>query len=505
MITSRSILLLVGLASLSLPLLAHGYSLSPGQITAYNYATLKKNPSGPTVFLKSCLVTSGTGTAVTASSIVASVGNTVTITQTGTACDGTWTLTGVQNSSPYTYTWSSGETASYSNLDTNDQDVILLKVDAAHYYRYFREGTSDAHDPGVIREQTSSDGINWTAATTLFADTSGGCQGNNYDLRGIAGAVMPDGEQFLVWTKYCWISPATFVELDSGITTGGAWGASSKFVTPAAPTYQWIATGASPAFFMPNGSIALVLDGCPASGPRSNCKTIPQPAINWIVSTCNNGLTWGDTSCPNSLILVANNTQTTLPTNELGVLWVGGETLIGLDRNYNYAGNGWNCTTTSCPLVFASSPDLGTTWTFTPTNFAPSCSGHGTLVDDTMVSPILFNPGLGGPVTAIWAERCIVSGPGNYGYLQSLTFDPQAAISNPTGFAAPQAVWNTTPGIIDFGYPSCSFSTTSTMSCYWDSEQYGGGPLNLIGGSVTYVAPPATVVKGAAVEGMVIQ
>src|ERR1035437_1812137 len=117
MITSRSILLLVGLASLSLPLLAHGYSLSPGQITAYNYATLKKNPSGPTVFLKSCLVTSGTGTAVTASSIVASVGNTVTITQTGTACDGTWTLTGVQNSSPYTYTWSSGETASYSNLD----------------------------------------------------------------------------------------------------------------------------------------------------------------------------------------------------------------------------------------------------------------------------------------------------------------------------------------------------------------------------------------------------
>lgn len=377
----------------------------------------------------------------------------------------------------------------------------MIKVDSTHYYRYFREGTLDVGDAGVIQEQTSADGVHWGPAETIFADQSGSCNEGNLDFRDPIGGVLPDGEQFLTWDVGCG-NPPTLIQVDYAQTTNGQWGSYSKFSTVTDPDYLWVQTTSGPTFQMPNGEAGMTMGGCAAGG---NCQTVTLPLHMWIITTCNNGKTWGDPSCPNSLIPISNAQHATLPTNEVSLIWTGGKTLIGFDRNYLYGGSGWDCSSASCPLVFLSSTDLGAHWTFIVTNFQPSCSDLGPVTSDNMVSPSLYDPGLDGQLTVLWAERCYYSNGSSSvarGYLQALTFDPQTAISNPTSFSTPQTLW--TGNYNDWGYQSCAFiSGNKMMSCYWDSEQYPGGPLNLMGARVMYTLP-RTLISGSVIKGMVL-
>jgi hypothetical protein len=464
------------------------YTFTAGTPTRYNYAAITENQRHFSGIVKSCVGNGTTATVVNTANLLGVVGHTLTISGTGTVCDGTFTITG---GSVATYTFALGTVVNY--VPPNDQGVSIGKKDSTHYRRWFREGTTDAHDAGIVREQTSSDGITWATATTIFSDNSGACAGRNYDLRPIAGGVI-NGEYFLFWSVYCW-SPGNFVEVDWASTSGGVWGASQKLVTAASPTnWHWIVGSPAPFFTLPNGGVGVVMEGCASGG---NCQTVPAPSLVWIIATYDNGATWGNTGTPGpSLIAVANGTYSHLPTQECGVLNTAGNTLLGYCRNNLSLGT--LCTNTNCPLVQISSTDLGTTWIIGVTNFTPNCASKGTVATDNQVSPILVNAP-SNLVTLFYGDRCVLTPLHYYSDLQAITFDPAAAIANPLGFSAPQTLWETSIGN-DFGYPTWVLTSGSTVGqINWDAQQWI--PLNLFQMALTYQSSQSTLTVSEAGAG----
>jgi len=127
-------------------------------------------------------------------------------------------------------------------------------------------------------------------------------------------------------------------------------------------------------------------------------------------------------------------------TNGLGyiteneIIWVGGNTLLGFARSSLFASSNGG----PQRLIFISSTDMGTTWNGALTNFPiENCPSGTTAFMDVYPQPILLRaPVQPNLMTLFYGERasCLgIPSTVNY-YLRSLTFNPYAMLSDPTGY-----------------------------------------------------------------------
>jgi|ERR1035437_163896 hypothetical protein len=469
---------LILIAALWVPAHAQQYVTGPVD-SSYNQINnwpVTDNTSHVTRPLLRCIIADGTGTIVVhGGSLSANIGDAVNVSNTGTGCDNIWTLTGVNNFGQ-TYTFSSGLTVSW--YSPSDQNVSGIHIGST-YYRAFTDGIADATGPATIQEQSSNDGTTWSTATTIAADTSGGCSGQNYNLRMIVNAAMPNSERFAIWTVYRYCAPVDFLELDSALTSGGVYGPVTKFTTPDMPTELWKATADSPANTRSDGAVGLIAWGCPSSG----CVGVYFSMYK--IYTCDNGVTWGQSSinCPNAIrSFGGRGSSPQLPTNEITDYRVPGtsSTWVAFDRNQG-GGSTWSCTSsTICPLIVGYSTDDEATWTWQTIAQPISCAAQGTETTDYYVSPILINPGLSGQLTLFVYERCIVAVPlHNNLYLKAYTFSPPALISNVATFPAATTLWSSNY-TTDGGYPSVIATSQSHFNVMWDALYPQAAPLKLL-------------------------
>jgi hypothetical protein len=98
-----------------------------------------------------------------------------TVTGTNTAYDGgAYIFATVQNTSPYTYTFSSSINASFTQF-YNDLPV-LIKSNSGKLLNFYREATSHSTSPGRIMLKSSTDnGATWT-----FHDNGSGGTDTNH-------------------------------------------------------------------------------------------------------------------------------------------------------------------------------------------------------------------------------------------------------------------------------------------------------------------------------------
>jgi hypothetical protein len=454
---------------------------------SYNNVSIVNTVTHTNTFATSISGNGVTGTLVTSGTLAGKTGDPFTVSGSNSCFDGAQTIATAKNEYPYTYTFNSACDASYTVVGTNDQDVVLIPFHG-QTYAFYRQGTTDSHDPGVIMQMTSKDGGPLQNPLELFADNSGQCNGGteNCDYRAIEAGTAANGDIVMMWLRYDW-NPIAALDVLYTTYDGKSWSEPRKVtaVPPGRRDEGWRGCPSDgPTFRLPGGALGAVLTG---NGDGFCTDKM------FIFVSCDDGLTWGTgKECTGQaarfaerpIIPVRSKEFRGMPTNEAVFLWIGGETLIGFERN-----NQWTdgCTLPCGPLLFLATTDMGKTWKVTPTNFSltPLPSGQTNIIY-SQVSPWLFSSHIGNFVTLLFAERQSNSAVQYRGYLRAVIFDPWKAFLNPQGFDQGQIIWsNTFP---DWGYPTAAFYGENRLIFGWDSQNYiaPNWPLNLFTMTGTY-------------------
>jgi hypothetical protein len=304
--------LIISLLLLAPIALAQTYVLTPGTQGISGYASIVDNNNSHTAIMRTCVISGGTAT-ITSQNLSASIGHTVTISNTGTACDNTFTLLTVTNTLLSTYTFSSAASVNWTAPSYNTMTAVT--VDATHYYRYLNVSHSIGFnaDQQTMNQQFSSDGVTWGAESVFMADSSTGCNGGPYSYYP-ASAGVANGLQFVMATKACYYQSPEFVEIDwTRETSPGTWTSLATFSTLENTGIVWQLGGVQqqPIVFPSGDGIhsgyAIILGGCPPGAGQLACLKLGNPQPQFIVVSYDNGVTWGNTGTPGpSLIQIAS-------------------------------------------------------------------------------------------------------------------------------------------------------------------------------------------------------
>lgn len=499
----------------SLPLLASAQTYTPSSLAnqtnttpiAVN-ATCSSHPSSP---ITSITYSGGTATVNLATAIAgggcgSGVGNSITVSNTYTGQDGTWTALTTNNTTPGNFTFSASSTDTFSSTFRYDHVPSMVKDLAGKIWNFWTESCLEASCIGWIMEKSSADnGNTWTTPVKLFSDPSStDCLGgtSQCDWRNQEAGLAANGNILVAWGSHDWGATAGWQAMYYSYYNGTSW--ASPIAITIVPGDQtagswWWCSPYGATVSLPGGAIGVTTTG----GITRACNP-PYPA--YMLISCDNGVTLGTgTGCTGPMAQYAAQPirritatgQTNLVTNELTLAWVGGSTLIGYVRN-----NPWSsgCTLPCGPMIQYVSQDVGLSWTAAVTNLGALDPGETSY---TEVSPILYKPDLGNMWWLVWGDRYALSGVNHFN-LESMVISPSAVIANPTGFATPNVTYVGVSGWALAGYPTAVSTGTNTFLLEWDT--LGASPnLSLFTGTGSFIPPVATVIKNAVLKNMIVQ
>jgi hypothetical protein len=384
-------------------------------------------------------------------------------------------------------------------------------------------GSYDSNAQTVIRVAPSYAGCGGTAGVPLWSapqvllkstDTTL-CGGTNHpDLRNYSMAFIPhdgNGTLVLFWMQLC---PGRFKQAQYAYVDNP---------DPNNPVSNWSNVSAAPQTGIPG----LPLDAVPRdqSGNYYNIGVYGHAMYNqgngkyYVVvtgattkypcctndwqywySTCDNGHTWGQSGCTDSVKRVKSNIGTIhnlMPENESsGVSFSsdGNKVLMAtrIDDIYCADGIGNVCPYMWCYTTNFISGGSSPTWTCTASNNFPMLGGR----IDRLIGPSMQMVTVGSTTSAwlMYYERNSLTLAG--GHLASIFIDPDALIANLNGYAwpTPQYIYLETTSQDLGGYPQCVIGGNSSWSCWWHDFNYtaGGSPLQVFFIHGSFVAPPAT-------------
>lgn len=394
-------------------------------------------------FIKSIAVSSDTAAIVTYQPLSGespcgdgATGNIITINNTFTCFDGSWTVLTGTSKPPWTYSFSTNCAASFAILD----DYMISPLPIVDYpgniwvfFNYAEVPVPDA-DVGkvVVVRKSANGGSSWTDPIVVLQDSSGSCSnGNNCAMNGTGAGLAPNGNIVLMSGEYDY-SSREYVALLTTHYDGLHW--STPAAITAAPsgeaTWSWCYAEQT-IFKLPGGALGVEAVGTSGSYP-AKCST---PTVYLLIS-CDNGRTWGTgKGCRGRMRQYANSTTRAIgtaadfPTAESTLNWVGGRTLLGFIRNNQWSNE---CSPPCGPLVEMYSKDLGFSWIFVDTNIAGQAVDAPTEHYEE-VSPWLYYTGFEHRWTLFYGDR---ESTGTYAQMvRQITFDPAMAISNPVGIA----------------------------------------------------------------------
>lgn len=225
---------------------------------------------------------------------------------------------------------------------------------------------------------------------------------------------------------------------------------------------------------LPGGALGLTINS--GTSPV-NCGSYHE----YMLISCDQGVTYGTgTGCVGLKASYASTPYRRMTTpsggyvidpleQELSVVYIGETTLYGLARNAQWTSG---CAAPCGQLIQWVSTDMGLTWSNALTNIGnyPSPTGNS-LKNYTEVSPVLFNPGLGGLWMLVWADRGQDSGLVNYTQNLVMYFNPSTLLSNPTGYPANPTQFSYTPGLVLGGYPAVAYTgVPNQLLLQWDGS-----------------------------------
>ena len=448
--------------------------------------------SAPTVTNNSCgkgfqsginsITVSGTTATMLTPSLIAGgpctgVGSSITIKNTFTGQDGTWTLLSAQNTPPFTYTFTTTSKNVFDHTFRYDHDGSMVKDNSGKIWNFWHESASEAKDVGWIEYKTSSDnGTTWTSTVRLFVDSGTSCNGGTQpcDWRNQEAGLASNGNVLVAWGSHDWnLASSGWMGMFYSYYNGTSWASPIPLTivprdqNPGA--WRWCSPyGATVS--LPGGAIGVTAVG----GINKGCAA-PYPM--YMLISCDNGVTLGTgTGCSGAMAqyaakpirrIAAGGLYSGAVTNEITLAWVGGNTLLGFMRNAQWI-SGCKAQCGGGSMIEYVSQDLGLTWTAVVTNLGGYNAGETAYAE---VTPILYKPPAGNLWMLVWGDR-FASGGVNQFALLTLTFDPAAAIANPNGFGAPQVLYSF-KGTALCGYPSIVSTGTNTFLLQWDDEVFG--------------------------------
>ena len=402
-------------------------------------------------FIKSITVSSSMATMVTYQQLSGeppcddeASGNSVTISNTFTCFDATWTVLTGTSKPPWTYTFSTSCPASFAirnDYMIGPQPVVDNAGGIWVFFNYQEVPVPNGDEGKVVAVRESTDGgASWNNPAVVLQDTSGSCSdGNNCAMNGTGVGIAPNGNIVLLSGEYDY-SSGSYVALLTTHYDGSRWSTPRAItaVPPGQTTWSWCYAEQT-IFRLPGGALGAEAVGTPGPYPAMCGNNV------YLLISCDNGRTWGSgKGCRGRMHEYADSTMRPIgtpadfPTEESTLNWIGGRTLLGFIRNLTWRSG---CPSPCGPLVEMYSKDLGFSWTFADTNI------EGQAVDAPTesyeeVDPWLYYTGFGRRWTLFYGDR---ESTGTYAQMvRQITFDPESAIRNPSDL---------TPGQILYGQP----------------------------------------------------
>lgn len=499
-----------------------------------NYAAFTANITTPCVnqAIYTITETGGTATMTVGSSLGcttgALVGKTFYIQNTFTDYDGgPYTITSA--SSVTVVNFATTNTDGFTHLGTYSHGQTLVQDHNGKLWQFYHLANGEVGSlsfPGCIAIKSSSNnGTTWSNPVSTFCDSSMACDGAtaNCGMQNQRSGVTADGHLVTWIWKYDWSTSATvgifYARCDptADCTQTANWSTLTQLtLVPPGQTAGNFGWGSlhGVTVDLPGGAIgesAVVYVGSPNPTPQ-------QPAPDYLVISCDNGATWGTgTGCTGTMAQYASSPVrqiqvspygttgfTSTPNEEYNINWVGGTTLLLFGRNQQYTAG---CTTPCGPVIEFVSTDLGMTWAEQDTNIVgralgASCgpSTPGTKISYLEVSPLVYNPGIGGGLLGmVFQDRFGCSTGGFTSTGMNILFTPTQAISSPTSFPAPTTIQNSLNGVGLCGYAgvaSIGGAGSNEILYTFDDELYSGAYLALMQRTASFVNNnPQMIVK----------
>jgi hypothetical protein len=282
---------------------------------------------------------------------------------------------------------------------------ILLRATDGHLLSVYREATTHAADRGRIVMRKSNDGLTWSEPRILFEDPI-------LDDRNVAGGILPSGTIVVFWNTYDFLrqrAVALFYSRSSD--NGETW----------MPPTQLLGRNNSygPIVVLPD-SVAISVGNDGEDGTKT-----------YLHFSHDDGATWHFSR------------QVPSPNCEVAFISLGGSKILGFARNDSER-----------PILRLYSENLGATWDVAGTSLRASATASSWQ----LVSPWIVRASPSEPQFDLWfAERLDFQKSTERGFLRSMLFDAETAVSDPFCLRTTKVVVAT--GTWNFGYPSVALLT----------------------------------------------
>jgi hypothetical protein len=411
------------------------------------------------------------------------------------------------NNNTATYTYAGTGTMPYTDDDgtnnTNDSNPSTVCA-FGHWRQFWRrsdnsnQSTTSAPYYAIWWRTSTSDcmtyPISWGTSSELAKDRANDCAHGTVicDYRVPIANVLPNGNIFLTWFKTSYGGGSTAGTLPRFmIYNGTSWTADASFQPPRPSgvlTGNWCGPqNSGQGTAMPDGGWAINMSYAGTGSPSSPNFCLQVGATAFLVETRDNGKTW----TPLTTIF------SRLPTNEMGIAWVGGTDAIAFLRvpdKYN------GCTAPCGALWLGISTNFGSssTWTWGPSGIPLGGSdGHGTLTALSMISPQLqcsvasTNVGNGSAYNLPTSSCMLTYGRRyntntSYDDIDVLFFNPASVISSGSTYLAtltPIQIWHQNSygiGLDGYQFPVLTSGTGASTSwnfiMWWNAAQYFSDP-----------------------------